>query len=428
MKKIIISLVIVISEVLSLYAQERGIHYYIGQAEANSPLIYQARKDIETYSLDLLQINRILFKPEINVVSGFTFSPIISRTDNRNSFHLVSDGATDYTGHDLAVTDGGQYQALISVRQPLLADSKYRTYIKNRDISQQISENDIALTIHELEQLIGYQYLLCLKSAKEAENTLSLVRDLEEKYTLITQLVGNGIYKQTDLILLQIELGNYRMEYKGYRADYLSNLFDLNLICGINDTVEVDLPDIDLELNPSTGARSGFLVGYKLDSLKILSDMAVNELKYKPQFDFIADAGLNAAYLPNPKRIGISAGLALTWNIFDGHQRNIQREKSAINLQALEFRKNNFMTRNEISRNRILKQISSLDERIRMSEKQAENYITLIDAYTRELSLGEASIMDFKNLLKDIAANRSELIQLRIERQFMINSFNYLNF
>ena len=36
-----------------------------------------------------------------------TFAPIISHDTNTNRFEWVSAGATNYTGYDLALTDGG---------------------------------------------------------------------------------------------------------------------------------------------------------------------------------------------------------------------------------------------------------------------------------------------------------------------------------
>jgi hypothetical protein len=427
-KKIVISLLLIIANLLVMNAQQRDLDFYIRQAKENSPLINQAKNENRLVSLDLQQMKRILFKPEINVISGFMFSPIISRDNNTSGFHLVSEGATDYIGHDLALTDGGQYQAMVSLRQPVLSGSKYKAYVNKADISEKINENSIALTIHELEQVVGYQYLLCIRSLNEAENSLSLTRNLEVQYGLLQKLVENAIYKQTDLMLMQIELDNYNLEYKMYRAEYISNLYDLNLICGITDTVDVELRDIDFKISSGIVAKSAFLAGFRLDSLNILSDQVVNEQKYKPHLDIIADAGLNAAYLPYPKRLGLSAGMALTWNIFDGHQRDIQREKSAISLQALEFTKLNFMTKNEISKNKILNQINSVVDRISLNEKQAERYKRLYEAYSKELTIGEASVMDFKNLIKDIASINQELLQLKMEQQFLINSYNYINY
>ncbi len=428
MKSSAITLLLTAVNLLGLNAQERNIDFYLERAKVSSPLIYQAQSDKKIVSLDLQQVNRILFKPEINVVSGFTFSPIVSRDENLAGFHLVSDGASDYFGYDLALTDGGHYQALVSLSQPLLSGSKYKVYVEQADNSARINENNIVLTIHELEQVVGYQYLNCIRSYREARNSLSLMTDLEEQYGLLRKLVEQGIYKQTDLMLLRMEMDNFGMEYKTFLDEYKSNLYDLNLICGITDTMAVELQDLDLRLNPGSSEKSGFLTGFKLDSLGILYEQAVSELKYKPQVNLLTDAGLDAAYLPSPRRLGVSAGLSLTWNIFDGHQRDIQREKSAVNLQTLEFRKNHFMTQNEICRNKVLGQISSVKERILLTEEKSDRYEILKEAYLKELGIGEASVMDIKNLLKDIAACRKELLQLRMEEQFLINNYRYLNF
>jgi len=229
-------------------------------------------------------------------------------------------------------------------------------------------------------------------------------------------------------MLLQIEVQNYMAECKMYQAEYITNLYDLNLICGINDTTKVDLPDMNLILNHENIISSKFSTAYKLDSLNIIADQAINELKYKPQLDLFANAGLNAVYMPAFNRLGFSTGLTLSWNIFDGRQRDIQREKSNVKLQTLEFEKKDFLTRNEISKNNILNQIKTLDQRIILNEQQMDNYNKLYNVYSMELSQGEASVMDFKNLLKDIAAKNQESILLEMEKQYLINSYNYLNY
>jgi hypothetical protein len=411
-----------------LSAQQRDLTFYLEKAKLNSPLINRNLNEKKIAGLDLQQVRSILSKPEINLASEVLLAPIISRDNNSAHFELVSDGATDYRGYDLALTDGGHFQALVSLKQPLLAGSKYKVYADKAGISGQINDNNITLTIHELEQVVAYQYVLCIQSMKQADNSLTLMNELDEQLKLMKRLVESAIYKQTDLMILQIEAQNYKAEYKMFQAEYLSNLYDLNLICGISDTSEVDLQDLSLTIKPEYTGRSNFLTSYKLDSLDIIADQAINELKYKPQLDLYADAGLNAAYLPNINRFGVSAGIAFTWNIFDGHQRNIQREKSAINLQTLEFEKKNFMTRNDISKNKILNQLDAVNQRIMLYVQQVDQYSDLYNAYSRELSQGEVSVMDLKNLIKDIAAKKQEILQLKMEKQLLINSYNYLNY
>jgi len=419
---------LLLSEFFVLNSQQHDLNFYLDQAKINSPLINKNMNERKIVTLDLQQINSILSKPEVNLISGVMFAPIISHDNNSSHFELVSDGATDYTGYDLALTDGGQYQAVVSVKQPLFTGSRYKTYANKASISGRINDNNIALTVHELEQIVGYQYILCIKSKMQINNELSLLKELEEQVKRLQKLVENAIYKQTDLMLLQIEVQNYEAEYKMFQGEYRTNIYDLNLICGIRDTSMVDLREIDFILKPDIILNSNFATAYKLDSLNIIADRSINDLKYKPQLDLFADAGLFAAYLPYPGRIGFSTGISLSWNIFDGHQRNIQREKSDINLQTNEFEKKNFLTQNYISKNKILNQIEAVNQRLQLFEQQADQYDKLYNAYSRELSLGEASVMDFKNLLKDIAAKKQETLLLKMERQLLINSYNYLTY
>lgn len=411
-----------------LNAQQRNLAYYLKQAENNSPLINKNLNDRKIVELDLKQVRSILYKPEINIVSGITLAPIISHDNVSNHFQLVSDGSADYTGHDLDLTDGGQFQALLSVRQNLLPGSKYKAYSGKSDVSDQISRNNILLTQHEIQQLIAYQYILCLFTARKAENSLVLMRDMGNKLKAMEQLVENAVYKMTDLMILQIEVQNYHAEYESFRAEYLDNLYDLNLVCGISDTVRVELMDTDFEINSSLHSPSGFLISYKLDSLSILADQQISELKYKPQIELFADAGMNAAYLPSLKRMGLTTGISLSWNIFDGHQREIERGKNSINLQSVEFEKNNFQNQNAMQKNKIIKQIAAFEQKLSLNEQQAESYRQLYDAYSKQLSFGMVSIMDFKNLVKDVATNKQEHLQMEMERQFLINTYNYLNY
>ena len=427
MKTRLLSLLL-LSVFYGLSAQQRDLSFYLDQAKINSPLIDKNKNESKIVTLDLKQINSILSKPEVNLISSVMFAPIISHDNNSSHFELVSNGATDYTGYDLALTDGGQYQAIVSVKQPLFTGSRYKTYVNKASISGQINDNNIALTVHELEQIVGYQYILCIKSKMQIDNELSLLKELNEQVKRLQKLVENAVYKQTDLMLLQIEIQNYEAEYKMFQGEYMTNIYDLNLICGIRDTSMVDLRETDFVLKPDIIRNSNFLTAYKLDSLNIIADQSIYDLKYKPQLDLFADAGLFAAYLPYPGRIGFSTGISLSWNIFDGHQRNIQREKSAINLQTIDFEKKNFLTHNDISKNKILNQIESIDQRLLLFEQQADQYDKLYNAYSRELSLGEASVMDFKNLLKDIATKKQETLLLTSERQLLINSYNYLTY
>jgi len=411
-----------------LIAQTRDLDYYLTQAKTNSPLINKSRNDNKIIELDMRQIKSILSKPMINVDASVLFAPIISHNKGSNKFEWISEGATDYTGYDLAFSDGGQYQAYISVNQPIFTKSIYNSYSNKAELSRKINENNITLTYHELERLVSYQYLICLKLKKQNKISLDLVIELKRQLQILEHLVKNAIYKQTDLLLLQIELQNFELEYKTQLFAYRNNIADLNLICGINDTTTVEIQNVNFELKLDTLSVSHFLSTFKLDSLNIEAEQLLYEQKYKPRINLFANAGMAAIYLPDFNRFGFSTGISFSWNIFDGHQRKIEQEKSMVKSQTIAFKKQNFINKYELNKNKFLNQISSINQQIAIIETQLKQYNKLMDLYKLELAQSQISIMDFKIVIKDIAAKKQELVQLKMEKQLLINSYNYWNY
>jgi len=426
MRALILLIFLIYSDILS--SQQPDLNYYLEKAKVNSPLINQSRNQNLIADLDLNQIKAILSKPDVNLESSVLFAPIVSHDNNTNKFQLVSEGADKYTGYDLASTEGGQYQAVVSLRQNLFTASKYKSYSDMNDISHRINENTIALTVHETEQLVTYQYLLCLKSKTEKSNSLVVLKAVEDQVGTMKKLVENGIYKQTDLILLQIEYQNYRADYKTFQSDYRNNLYDLNLLCGISDTNLIEIQDLELQLKSGINSTSQFMTSYKLDSLNVLTSLAIEELKYKPELSLFADAGLNAVYLPSFNRFGFSTGVSFKMNLFDGNQKRIMRDRAAISIRTIDFEKNNFSIKNDIYKNKTINNITSLNERLKIVESQLAQYRILLDAYSKELAQGDVSILEYKVLIRDIVAKKQESLILKMDTQILINSYNYWNF
>jgi len=354
-----------------IYSQQRDLNYYLLQARQNSPLIQKNKNDSKIIDLDLQQTERILKNPEVNLESNILFAPIITHTNNSNRLDLVSNGSDNYSGYDLGITNGGQYQAFLSLKQPLLGKSNLKVYSQRSDISKKQNDNSTSLTIHELEQLVSYQYILCVKSKVQIRNGELLMTQLDDQLNVMQKLVDNAIYKQTDLLLLQIERQNMELGNKSFEDDYKGNIFDLNLLCGIKDSSKTDIKELDIQLKPELSSASGFLTSYKLDSLGIVTDQNISELKYRPQLNLFANAGLNAEYLPTFNRLGVSAGLTFSWNIYDGNQRKLERNKSMVNIQTLQFERSHFITQQNINKDKIKSQLSSLNERTALTIRQA---------------------------------------------------------
>ena len=409
-------------------AQTYDVNYYLKQALKNSPLIHKTNNNNELISLDIKQVEAVLSKPKISMDGAITMAPIISHDNNRNRFEWVSNGAVNYSGYDLAFTDGGQYQAGVSVRQPLFRGAEYKTYTQQAKIARQTNNNNIKLTIHELRQLVTYQYILCLKSKNQIVLSQDFLQQMNQQVAMMKKLVASAIYKQTDLMLLEIEQSNALSNTKLFQSDYKNNLYDLNLLCGISDTSTVKLQDIQFNVKPPKAHASSFLITYAMDSAKIVANQNLFDQRYKPKLSLFATGGLNAVYLPNFNRLGVSTGLTFSWTLFDGHQRDIQHERSRINLNSLTFEKQVLEKQITVQRSKSLYQIGIYHARGELVQKQINQYNDLIAVYRRELSLGSVSIMDLKNLMREIYTKRQSLLLLKMQRQVAINSYNYWNY
>ena len=411
-----------------VFSEQRDLNYYLDQAKKTSPLILKNQNDTKIVKLNLQQTERILKNPVISLESSILIAPIISYDLVPSTLDLITDGSSYYTGYDLGVTNGGQYQAYLSVKQPLLGRMNMKPFTQKADISRKQNENSTTLTVHELEQLVGYQYILCLKAKAQIRNGKTILQLIDEQLNIMHKLVDNAVYKQSDLMLLEIEKQNKALDCKSFENDYKANLYDLNLLCGINQTAETDIQENELEMKSSPTSASQFLTSYKLDSLSIVTDQTISELKYKPQLNAFFNAGYNATGIPTLDHFGFSVGMNFSWTLYDGNQRKLEHEKSYINLQTQQFDKQHFITQKEINLNKIKDQLNALTERGMILENQLTQYEKLYKVYENELTHGLVSVMDFKNLLRDLTAKRQEFLLQKMEKQLLLNSFNYWNY
>ena len=415
---------------LNVSGQHHSLDFYLEKAKENSTLIHQNLNEKQLVQLDMEQIRKIYSRPEVTVDAGVLFAPILSLDQTPAQLKLTAkDGDFDeYVGYDLAATDGGQFQGVVSVNQGLFNGNKIETYNDRAEIQKQIHDNTIQLNEHELDNAVRHQYLLCLKSKRQAKNYLDLTREVDHEIAIMRELVRNAIYKQSDLKLLEIARQNYEQAYETSRAEYLDNMYNLNLLCGVKEGADVEIEPVEFSLNQRVVVHSQFLTSFYLDSLAIIADRNLSELKYQPQLSLFANAGMNAVYLPSFNRFGLSAGATFSVMLYDGHQRKTEFEKSRIHLENLQFNKQQTMIQNEIQKDFTLDKLNSLDKRISLAEDQLEQYDQLLTMYKSQLGQGDISVMDYSYLLKDIAEKKQERLLFEMEKQMVINAYNYWNY
>ena len=86
------------------------------------------------------------------------------------------------------------------------------------------------------------------------------------------------------------------------------------------------------------------------------------------------------------------------------------------------------MIQNKIQKDFTLDKLNSLDKRISLAEDQLEQYDQLLTMYKSQLGQGDISVMDYSYLLKDIAEKKQERLLFEMEKQMVINAYNYWNY
>lgn len=409
-----------------LFAQQPTLDYYLEKARANSPLIVDNKNQSKANQLEAERLKAQYTKAQLSVTANYLFAPIINR-DNGSKLEVNSNGAEKYSGYDLAASNGGQYQALINYTQPLFNTQRYQTFAEQSLVAAQVNDNNVKLSEHDVEKAVTDQYILCLMDKQQLQFTDSLLQLLTEQQSIVKKLTQNGLMKQSDLSLLTIELQTQHNARITFLTTYKRDLLDLNVLSGIADTAFVMLPNVTMEINQDT-TFSHFLNKYRLDSLNLTAQRKIFELKYKPFVNAYANGGLNAVYAPTIlNRFGVSAGVSLTWNIFDGHQRSINIQKTNTLLQSVSAYKQYFSTQNSVRKDRILNELKGIDQRLQILQQQLTEYNTLMAFYKKELLQGQLPVINYINVLKTQTAARRDFLLLQTNRLLLINLYNYWN-
>ncbi len=423
----ILKLILLIGLFLAFNVQaQNNLDFYIHQAEQNSPLLQKQENNKILIELDLKQFNAIYKTPIVNLNSNVLFSPIVSLNGNTKKLEWVSAGSNDYYGYDLGATNGGQYQAMVSVSQPLFTRKYLEAQQNNANLLQEQNLNTAQLTKAELKQTVTHQYILCVLSQKQQENIQQTIQVLQEQVQQMQALVKAGVYKLIDLKLLEIELQNNRIEEEQLSGNYRDNFNALKLLCGINDSSVNALEEINLRLNTPSQTNL-FTSQFRLDSLSIKAAQENYNLKYLPQINAFGDAGLNATYLPGFNRLGFSVGLSLTWNLFDGHQQKINDEKTSIQLSNINTDLKYFESQNDIRKRNLLSQIDNLDKQLSLIDKQLSEYENLLELYKIEIKESLISVLELKTIIREISAKQQIKTNTLMSKEILINAYNYWN-
>jgi hypothetical protein len=412
---------------LSLHAQST-LQEYIALAKTNSPLINDNKNQVVANQAEAERIKALYKKLQLSLNANYLLAPVYVTDNGRNRIELNPNGATNYYGYDLGNTNGGNYQALVNVTQPLFNSKRAEILAGQSLVNAQINTNNIKLTGHDLERTITDQYLLCLLDRKQTKNAEDNIQLINKQQIIVKKLVNGSLLKSSDLTLLNIEYDNNVNVLITYQATYHKDLLELKLLSGIRDTTINELDSLSLTLNDVEPGYSLYTEKFRLDSVSLVSGQKGFETKYAPQLSWFGNSGLNGPYFPTlGNRFGLSAGLTFTWNILDGHQKEITRRKTNALLQSISFYKTNFQTQQSLRKVQILEELKSYDRRLKNSQQQLSDYESLLASYRKQVIQAQLSVIDFINVLKNRTTVQRDFLMLETNRQLLINAYNYWN-
>jgi hypothetical protein len=392
-------------------AQSHALDYYLQQAVENSPLIKDYNNQVLSNRIDSLKI-RAANKLQIAGTSNNMYAPVIRGW-----------------GYDDVVTNGANISAVVGVSKTIVSQHNLQTQFKALGVLSDQLNNIIKLTEQDLKRTITTQYVTTYGDLQELNFSSEIYSLLKKEDTILHKLTENNVYRQTDYLTFIVTLQQQELVMKQADIRFQADLYTLNYLCGISDTtlVKLDSPSIAPADLPQP-VNSIFFKQYVIDSLKLVTDRAVNDLNYKPKLNVFADAGYNSslAYLPY-KNFGASIGVGLTVPIYDGRKRKLQNSQFDIAERTRAGYRDFYFRQYDQQIVQLNYQIRNTEELISRISQQIKYSEALIQANLKLIMTGDARITDLVIALNNYMNVRNQLTQNSVARWQLINQLNYWN-
>jgi len=408
-KKYLLILLFVSFPVIS-YNQSRTLDFYLDAGIYNSPLLKDYNNQINSALIDSLLI-RSSQMPQVEGISQLLYSPAY-----RNF------------GYDEAVSNGGNYQGVISVTQNIFNKKILNNKFQSVNIQRQTADNESKISIADLKRVITEQYLAAYADYNELTFNKSFLEFGYKENEIIRKFVSQGLCKQTDYLSLQIETQTQEILVNQLATQFEKDLRQLNQLCGINDPglYQLTLPEIKITSLQDINNLPLF-IKYRIDSMRIENEKAAIELKYKLKMNWFADAGFLTSTPWNfYQHFGYSAGVNLSIPVYDGHQKTKEKQKLSIEENTRSGYRNNFKNQYDQQIQQLNDELKSLRLMTTQLEKQLTTSEQLVNELRAQLETGIIQMTEYINAVKNLRYINKSLSDNHIRIQQVINGLNYL--
>ena len=333
-------------------------------------------------------------------------------------------------GYDNAVTNGGNYAAIVQASKPILNRFQLQNDYQILASQGQVLRNTGHLSALDLRRSITDQFLTAYAAETQLSFSRTLLAQLRQQDELLRQLVNGGIFKQTQYLSFYLSVRTQEVTVEQNRLAYRRELGTLRALAGVADTA---LVSIEAPTPPARRPLAGLLAPaqrqYTLDSLRFLLDRRAVDAFYRPKASVVADAGLqSSSYQPVAlaHSIGFGTGLQLSLPIFDGHQRQLQYQRIGLSeLSRRGYRQFITVQRQQqyTQLEGIIRASDALLARIREQLRVAD---ALVGAARQQLATGDVAILDYLNLVTSYRTLQFSLTQAQTDQLRSRFALDYL--
>ena len=394
----------------SSFADAQSLDYYLTKGLENSPLLKEFNNQLLSGTLDSL-LTSATYKPQINHVSQALYAPV-----GKN------------LGYDEAITNGGNFSALVNLVQPLLNKRIKEGQFRDISLSNQAIGVNAKLTETDLRLGITAQYLTAYADFLQIQFIQSTLNLLKEEQEILKSLVDQGIYLQTDRMNMALAITNQEVAIKQGMIQYKNDLGLLNFICGITDQPSAVLEKPEMMLHNTFDINdSPAMMKFRIDSLKNINSRQLIDLNYRPKLNVVADAGFMAFAPENiPHNFGTSFGLNFALPIYDGKQRKLQHDKTLLTENSRMNYRHFYSSQYRQRLSQLTEQLKLSDDLVSGIKSQLSEQEKLIAIYKVEITKGLVRFIDFLATVNNYTQTKNSLTVSEMNRLQIINQMNYL--
>jgi hypothetical protein len=396
---------------LIAYNQTHNLDFYLKEGLHNSPLLNEYRNRGNSAVSDSLLIGAAK-KPLVIAKSQLLYSPFYKNF-----------------GYDEVITDGGNYMALLGITQNVFNKRELDNKYKAVGLQKQLINNSSRISTNELNKIITDHYLISFSDYSDMIFNKKYLELFVRENEIVKQFVINGVCKQTDYLSLKIETQSQEILVNQLKSQFRKDVMLLNQLCGLNDSVWYDLeePKLSVKGVPDI-VKTPSYIQFKIDSIRIENEKTAVDIKYKPKINWFADAGFLAS---NPwnfyKHFGYSVGIGLNIPVYDGKQRELEKQKLTFDENSRKGYENSYRKQYFQQIQQLRDELKILNETSVQLENQIKTSDQLVRAFKEQLEAGIIQMTEYINALKNFKSISRNINLINIQKLQVINEINFLS-